>query len=281
MQYFGQLVIGPSGSGKSTYCHVVQEMAETLRRNVFVVNLDPAAEYLPYQPLLDIRELITLDDVMEEYKLGPNGGLVYCMEYLVENIQWLQEQLGTIAPNDYLLFDCPGQLELYSHLDVMASLGRRLVQEGFSLVSVCLLDCTFVTDQMKYISGCLAALSFVVSLGLPSLTLLSKCDLYPDRRHLRSLVGEQALSSSEESDDEEEQRAAVPRKKDPAHLAFSAWTDEEETTDGLTAKKLDAKLSAPAKTAKALLRFSDDDGSFAAKHAELRQKFTEIVALEG
>ena len=31
--------------------------------------------------LADIRELISLDDVMEELGLGPNGGLVYCMEY--------------------------------------------------------------------------------------------------------------------------------------------------------------------------------------------------------
>ena len=30
--------------------------------------------------LLDIRELVPLEDVMEELELGPNGGLVYCME---------------------------------------------------------------------------------------------------------------------------------------------------------------------------------------------------------
>lgn len=30
---------------------------------------------------VDIRELISLDDVMEELGLGPNGGLMYCMEY--------------------------------------------------------------------------------------------------------------------------------------------------------------------------------------------------------
>lgn len=29
----------------------------------------------------DIRELVSLEDVMEELGLGPNGGLVYCMEY--------------------------------------------------------------------------------------------------------------------------------------------------------------------------------------------------------
>ena len=38
----------------------------------------------------DIRELISLEDVMAEMKLGPNGGLIYCMEYLVDNIDWLE-----------------------------------------------------------------------------------------------------------------------------------------------------------------------------------------------
>lgn len=41
-------------------------MAETLKRNVIVVNLDPAAEIFKYNCDIDIRELITLKDVMEE-----------------------------------------------------------------------------------------------------------------------------------------------------------------------------------------------------------------------
>lgn len=84
-----------------------------------MVNLDPAAEYIPYKCDVDIRELISLSDVMEEFKLGPNGGLVYCMEYLLENIDWLEEEISNFAEEDYVLFDCPGQLELYSHLPVM------------------------------------------------------------------------------------------------------------------------------------------------------------------
>lgn len=46
-----------------------------------IINLDPAADNLPYKCDLDIRDLITLDDVVEELNYGPNGGLVYCMEY--------------------------------------------------------------------------------------------------------------------------------------------------------------------------------------------------------
>jgi hypothetical protein len=33
--------------------------------------------------LLDIRDLISLEDVMEELQLGPNGGLVYCFECVI------------------------------------------------------------------------------------------------------------------------------------------------------------------------------------------------------
>jgi len=53
--------------------------------------LDPANEHFKYQCDIDIKNLITLDDAMEEMDLGPNGGLVFCMEYLCENFYWLEE----------------------------------------------------------------------------------------------------------------------------------------------------------------------------------------------
>lgn len=58
---------------------------------------------------LDVRDLISVDDVQEDKDLsfGPNGALVFCMEYLIENLDWLHEQLDE-AEDDYFLFDCPG-----------------------------------------------------------------------------------------------------------------------------------------------------------------------------
>lgn len=58
----------------------------------------------------DIRELIQVDDVMEDHSLrfGPNGGLVFCMEYFANNFDWLEESLGHVE-DDYILFDCPGE----------------------------------------------------------------------------------------------------------------------------------------------------------------------------
>ena len=82
--------MGPAGVGKSTYCRAMQEHAATERRRVHVANLDPAAEEFGYDVAFDIRSLIAVDDVMEELGYGPNGGLLYCMEYLLENVDWLK-----------------------------------------------------------------------------------------------------------------------------------------------------------------------------------------------
>lgn len=83
MVRYCQLVMGPAGSGKSTYCETIYNHCKSMRRPaVKVVNLDPAAEYFQYPVTADIRDLIQLDDVMEDEVLhfGPNGGLLYCME---------------------------------------------------------------------------------------------------------------------------------------------------------------------------------------------------------
>lgn len=62
---YGQIVIGPSGAGKTTYCSLVQEHSEVLKRSVVVINLDPAAEDYKYECSVDIRDLITVEDVMD------------------------------------------------------------------------------------------------------------------------------------------------------------------------------------------------------------------------
>eukprot|EP01102_Stenamoeba_stenopodia_P004552 TRINITY_DN14852_c0_g1_i2.p1 TRINITY_DN14852_c0_g1~~TRINITY_DN14852_c0_g1_i2.p1 ORF type:complete len:115 (+),score=27.57 TRINITY_DN14852_c0_g1_i2:80-424(+) len=97
----GVFVTGPAGSGKSTFCKVMQQHCEALRRTVHVVNLDPAAEDIRYNPSIDIRDLIQLEDVMEQMNFGPNGGLVFCMEFLVDNLSWLEDELGDYD-DDYL-----------------------------------------------------------------------------------------------------------------------------------------------------------------------------------
>ena len=110
MVLYGQIFIGAPGAGKTTYCDGMQQYLKLLGRECHVVNLDPANEVpppstsgddgdgdgdapktaaaavprgegrggnaqLPYEAILDVCEdVISLDSVMSELNLGPNGG---------------------------------------------------------------------------------------------------------------------------------------------------------------------------------------------------------------
>ncbi|XP_042194808.1 GPN-loop GTPase 2 [Callorhinchus milii] len=173
---FGQVVIGPPGSGKTTYCSGMQEFLSKMGRKVAVVNLDPANDRIPYQCSVDIAELVTLDDVMDNLKLGPNGGLIYCMEYLEANFDWLQEKLEQYKDH-YFLFDCPGQVELYTHHSSVKNMVAQLTKWNFRLAAVHLVDSHYCTDASKFISILCTSLATMLNVELPHINILSKMDL--------------------------------------------------------------------------------------------------------
>jgi hypothetical protein len=158
-----------------------------MKRNMRVINLDPAAEKFNYHCDIDVRDLISVKDVMEKKKLGPNGALVFCMEYISRNTVWLEEQISVLGENVYFLIDCPGQLELYSHYNVMKNLTISLRKMGINVCSIFCLDSTFLQEQTKFISGCLLSLASMVQLELPHLTVVTKCDLIEDKSLLDNL----------------------------------------------------------------------------------------------
>uniref|UniRef100_A0A6B2LD66 GPN-loop GTPase 3 n=1 Tax=Arcella intermedia TaxID=1963864 RepID=A0A6B2LD66_9EUKA len=170
--------MGPAGAGKSTFCEIMEKHCVSLKRPIHIVNLDPAAENFSYTVSIDIKNLITIDDVMEEMNYGPNGALVYCMEYLVSNMDWLKEELGHYE-DDYLIFDLPGQIELYSHIPVMNKVVNLLKDLGFNLCCVYLLDAHFMSDNNKFLSGALQALSAMIHLETPHVNVITKMDLLP------------------------------------------------------------------------------------------------------
>src|SRR3989338_750944 len=122
----------------------MQQFLKGIGRKVIVVNLDPANEGYKYDCAVDIQDLISIQPVMEELKLGPNGGLVYCIEYLKEHMDdWLKVELKPYIEDDsyYVIFDMPGQIELYTHYNVVRDICDKLTNVWhFRLCAVNLVD---------------------------------------------------------------------------------------------------------------------------------------------
>jgi GTPase SAR1 family protein len=173
---FAQIVVGPPGCGKSTYCHGISQFYSAIERPHAVINLDPANDRIPYTADVDISELISLKTVMEQHELGPNGGLIYCMEYLEVNIEWLFEKLDSL--NDkYLIVDCPGQVELFTVHNSLKNIIQLLEKRNIRLCIVNLMDSHYCIDPAKYLSMLMISLKTMLRLECPHLNILSKIDL--------------------------------------------------------------------------------------------------------
>ncbi|KAI3785143.1 hypothetical protein L1987_44256 [Smallanthus sonchifolius] len=148
---------------------------------------------LRYDCAINIEDLIKLSDVMNEHSLGPNGGLVYCMDYLEKNIDWLESKLKPLLKDHYFLFDFPGQVELFflhsnaKKIFIKLKFTHTLINPfcksikqlwlPLQLTAVHLVDAHLCSDPGKYVSALLLSLSTMLHMELPHVNVLSKIDL--------------------------------------------------------------------------------------------------------
>ncbi|EPE28382.1 P-loop containing nucleoside triphosphate hydrolase [Glarea lozoyensis ATCC 20868] len=172
---FAQLVLGSPGAGKSTFCNGMQQFMSAIGRKCSVVNLDPANDHTGYPCAIDVRDLIKLEDIMEEDELGPNGGVLYALEELENNVEWLEKGLSELG-EDYVLFDCPGQVELYTHHSSLRNIFFKLQKLGYRMVVLHLSDSYCLTLPSLFISNLILSLRAMLQMELPHLNVLTKID---------------------------------------------------------------------------------------------------------
>ncbi|GJX85838.1 GPN-loop GTPase 3 [Tanacetum coccineum] len=78
--------------------------------------------------------------------------------------------------DDYVVFDCPGQIELFFHVPALKNFVEHSQRKNFTVCVVYVLDSQVITNATKFISGCSACLSAMVQLELPHVNILSKMD---------------------------------------------------------------------------------------------------------
>lgn len=184
---YGQVVVGPPGAGKTTYCAGMQQYLRLLQRNAWVMNMDPAnAETADtYECIFDVcQDMVTVDAVMNEFELGPNGALLYCMEYMEQHCTEIVHQVRARNNNQqqqnnlYLLLDFPGQVELYTHSTCVQQLLFKLQQQlNLRLTLVQLMDSHSCCQAATFISATLLATTTLLRMELPAVTVWTKMDL--------------------------------------------------------------------------------------------------------
>ncbi|KAF7697477.1 GPN-loop GTPase 1 [Cucumispora dikerogammari] len=180
------LILGLAGSGKTTFFQRLSSWLTpkkvTLKPNglpktQFTINLDTAS-ILELVCDYDIRDYINYHETLAKHQLGPNGGILTCLN--IHSLSFL-DVLDKI-PDDVenILIDTPGQIEAFtwsSSGQLIVDLLNLMKKNGFELKILFLIDSndsvelnTFVTNM---VTSCIIKYRFNCEL----LCLFNKIDI--------------------------------------------------------------------------------------------------------
>ncbi len=171
--------VGTAGSGKSyltgSFLQWLEENS-TENTNIITVNFDPGVLNLPYSPDIDCRDYVNINNVMEKYELGPNGGLIASIDLLITKIDEIREEILELHP-DIVLIDTPGQLELFAFRSASNFIIDSLDEKRENSLIAFLNDPNLSKTVGGFISVQLLALNIYYRAMVPVINLLSKIDL--------------------------------------------------------------------------------------------------------
>jgi len=167
--------IGTAGCGKTSLTHVFGKWLENeLNASISYINLDPGVHRTPYTPSYDVREIITVDRLME-CGLGPNGAMVRAAEIIEEKISEVSRKVHDLK-SDFRLIDTPGQMELF----LFRPMGPRFVEDiakHSPTVSVYIIDPTMASTLSGLATSLLLPMITRLRLGVPVVSVINKADL--------------------------------------------------------------------------------------------------------
>ena len=161
------------------------------RQIPYVLNLDPAVHSVPFESNIDIRDSINYKEVMRQYNLGPNGGILTSLNLFstkVDQIIALLEKRTAPPPPDpnnnnpsakpikHILVDTPGQIEVF----VWSASGSILLEtlaSSFPTVIAYVIDTPRTSSTSTFMSNMLYACSILYKTKLPMILVFNKTDV--------------------------------------------------------------------------------------------------------
>jgi len=173
-----------AGSGKSALTAAYLGFLRKHDQDALVVNLDPGATVLPYNPDIDSRNYVDVEKLMLDYKLGPNGALIMASDLLADRLEEIRGEIEDAAP-DLVLVDTAGQIELFAFREGGRFIASHLSDDAKALVF--LMDAPFTRRPLNFVTNVYLAAAIQSRLGQPQIYALSKSDLV-DQSELEQII---------------------------------------------------------------------------------------------
>lgn len=210
--------VGMAGSGKTTFMQRINAHLHSQRTPPYVMNLDPAVRRVPFDSNIDIRDSVNYKEVMKQYNLGPNGGILTSLNLFATKIDQVlgileKRCLPTSDSNTpaadipkHILVDTPGQIEVF----VWSASGSILLDSlasSFPTVLAYVIDTPRSTESTStFMSNMLYAISILYKTKLPMILVFNKNDVKSESEAvewMRDFEAFQAALRKEEEDEAE------------------------------------------------------------------------------
>ena len=178
--------VGMAGSGKTTFMQRINAHLHEKKEPPYVINLDPAVVHSPFESNIDIRDSVNYKEVMKQYNLGPNGGILTSLNLFatkIDQVLGLLEKRAAPDPENLerkpiknILVDTPGQIEVF----VWSASGAILLESlasSFPTVIAYIIDTPRTSSTSTFMSNMLYACSILYKTKLPMILVFNKTDV--------------------------------------------------------------------------------------------------------
>nr|SVE73586.1 EOG090X072H [Daphnia atkinsoni] len=171
------IVLGMAGSGKTTFVQQLTSRLHARSKPPYVINLDPACREVPYPVNIDIRDTVNYKEVMKQYSLGPNGGIVTSLNLFATKFDQVIKLVEKRSTNtDLAIFDTPGQIEVFTW-SASGTIITETLAALFPTVVVYVIDTVRSVSPITFMSNMLYACSILYKLRLPFIIVMNKIDV--------------------------------------------------------------------------------------------------------
>lgn len=170
------IILGMAGAGKTSFTRrLASKVVEGARP--YLINLDPACREVSYPANIDIRDTVNYKEVMKQYGLGPNGGIVTALNLFSTKFGQVVDLIEKAGKkHKYCVIDTPGQIEVFTW-SASGTIITEALASSCPTVVVYVMDTVRSVSPVTFMSNMLYACSILYKTRLPFIVVMNKIDV--------------------------------------------------------------------------------------------------------